>query len=57
MLICAKDGPLTEVEHSEDLIGLSDFSAVQVPKDKPITRSQYDRARAHWPTQFHEDKR
>ena len=46
-----------ELELNKDMAGLTDFSDVQVPRDKPMTRSQYDRARIHWPTQFHEDKR
>jgi hypothetical protein len=43
-----------ELKLSEKLV---DFLPVKVPKQKPITRAQYEDAKVLWPTKFHEDKR
>ncbi|XP_036027176.1 probable inactive tRNA-specific adenosine deaminase-like protein 3 [Onychomys torridus] len=37
--------------------GLGTPFLVPVPARPPLTRSQFEEARAHWPTSFHEDKR
>ncbi|XP_076414979.1 putative inactive tRNA-specific adenosine deaminase-like protein 3 [Peromyscus maniculatus bairdii] len=36
--------------------GLGTPFLVPVPARPPLTRSQFEEARAHWPTSFHEDK-
>lgn len=37
--------------------GLGEPFLVRVPARPPLTRPQFDTARKHWPTAFHEDKR
>uniref|UniRef100_A0A2K6SVR2 Adenosine deaminase tRNA specific 3 n=1 Tax=Saimiri boliviensis boliviensis TaxID=39432 RepID=A0A2K6SVR2_SAIBB len=39
-----------------DTSGLGQPFLVPVPARPPLTRSQFEEARAHWPTSFHEDK-
>ncbi|XP_076977389.1 putative inactive tRNA-specific adenosine deaminase-like protein 3 [Tamandua tetradactyla] len=39
-----------------DSHGLGKPSLVPVPARPPLTRAQFEVARAHWPTTFHEDK-
>ncbi len=39
------------------MTGLGSLSTVQVCRDKPITRAQFEAAAKYWPTNFHEDKR
>ncbi|KAM6168391.1 putative inactive tRNA-specific adenosine deaminase-like protein 3 [Erethizon dorsatum] len=50
---------LTELlpEPSVDPRGLGPPFLVPVPARPPLTRDQFEEARLHWPTSFHEDKR
>ncbi|XP_028847185.1 putative inactive tRNA-specific adenosine deaminase-like protein 3 [Denticeps clupeoides] len=41
---------------SFDASGLGQPFLAKVPASPPLTRPQYERASAHWPTSFHEDK-
>ncbi|XP_040846483.1 probable inactive tRNA-specific adenosine deaminase-like protein 3 isoform X2 [Ochotona curzoniae] len=42
---------------SVDASGLGQPFLVAVPARPPLTRDQFEEARTHWPTSFHEDKR
>ncbi|XP_010633205.1 probable inactive tRNA-specific adenosine deaminase-like protein 3 isoform X1 [Fukomys damarensis] len=44
-------------EPSVDSHGLGPPFLVPVPARPPLTRGQFEEARVHWPTSFHEDKR
>ncbi|XP_063085014.1 probable inactive tRNA-specific adenosine deaminase-like protein 3 [Cavia porcellus] len=44
-------------EPSVDPHGLGPPFLVPVPARPPLTRDQFEEARTHWPTAFHEDKR
>jgi tRNA-specific adenosine deaminase 3 len=36
--------------------GMNELKVVTVPKNPPLTRSQYEECKNFWPTNFHEDK-
>lgn len=63
MLLCLA-GPATGMrslaellpQPAVDLRGLGQPFLVLVPARPPLTRGQFEEARAHWPTSFHEDK-
>ena len=60
ILLTIKNNQVTSkrvLEENKDLLGLTEFIGVQIPKHKPITRSQYEAAKVLWPTQFYENKR
>jgi len=46
-----------ELSKEKDDQCLGDFSVTKVPKQKPLTRAQFEVAKQHWPLYFHEDKR
>lgn len=41
---------------SSDFSGLGEPFLVKIPATPPLTRPQFEKARKHWPTSFHEDK-
>ncbi|XP_056611348.1 probable inactive tRNA-specific adenosine deaminase-like protein 3 [Triplophysa dalaica] len=41
---------------SFDFSGLGEPFLVKIPATPPLTRPQFEKARKHWPTSFHEDK-
>ncbi|KAL2764140.1 putative inactive tRNA-specific adenosine deaminase-like protein 3 isoform 2 [Daubentonia madagascariensis] len=63
MLLCLA-GPATGMCSLAELLpwpavdphGLGQPFLVPVPARPPLTRGQFEKARAHWPTSFHEDK-
>ena len=57
ILLCESEAVQHEVSIQElGLAGLGELSVVMVPKNKPITRKQFEVAAKLWPTHFHEDK-
>ncbi|XP_041940345.1 probable inactive tRNA-specific adenosine deaminase-like protein 3 [Alosa sapidissima] len=54
----SKEGSLASLLFSEsfDSSGLGEPFIVKIPSSAPLTRPQFERASAHWPTSFHEDK-
>lgn len=53
------DTPTLEAIVGQDIDtqGLSvDVEELDVPKNPPLTRVQFERSNCLWPTQFHEDK-
>ncbi|XP_012500910.1 PREDICTED: probable inactive tRNA-specific adenosine deaminase-like protein 3 [Propithecus coquereli] len=63
LLLCLA-GPATGTRSLAELLpwpavdpcGLGQPFLVPVPARPPLTRGQFEKARAHWPTSFHEDK-
>lgn len=57
VLVCESEAVDHEVSIQElGLAGLGELSVVRVPKNKPLTRKQFEVAAKSWPTHFHEDK-
>lgn len=40
-----------------NLAGLGELFVTPVPKEKPLTRKQFNSSTVHWPTHFYENKR